>query len=110
MTDNLTDVGAAPAPPSWCEPGARPDWQERGGHMVAVWLRVFGPYVWVECEDRTVNRRVLRTLPAIHYAEETGAGIDAVGARRLAAELLNAADIIDPPKSPARGYGRPRHP
>ena len=53
--------------------------------------------VWISCDDHTVNGRVLRTAPAIHYSEEPGRGegINAAAARRLAAELLNAADILD---------------
>jgi hypothetical protein len=98
-------------PPGWCEPGTVPLWQEltdaHGGCTVVTWIRDFGP-VWIECEDRLIGGRLERTPTAIHYPPR--GGLDPAAARRLAAELLNAADILDPPKSPARGYGRPRHP
>ena len=99
-TDNLTDIGAAPTPPAWCEPGAQPSWDsvtndsDRIGF--ASWCRDFDD-VWVSCDDHVENGRILRSAPAIHYSEEPGLGhgIDPAAARRLAAELLNAADILD---------------
>jgi hypothetical protein len=102
------DVGPAPTTPHWCEPGTQPSWEqltaEYGGGTVALWARYFGPDemtadVWIECEDRTVDGRVLRSGPRIGYTEPSRDGLDAAGARRLAAELLNAADILDPPTS-----------
>jgi hypothetical protein len=36
-----------------------------------------------------------RTAPSIHVAE-TPEGLDPVGARRLTAGLMDAADLIDP--------------
>lgn len=46
-------------------------------------------------DDRVVDGRVLRTQPAIHYTEPPVLGIGPAAARRLAAELLNAADTLD---------------
>jgi len=103
-TDNTFDVGSAPAPPAWCEPGAQPSFEqlteEYGGGTVGFWARYFPPDemtadVWIEAEDRTVDGRVLRTGPRIGYTEPSRHGLDAAGARRLAAELLNAADTLD---------------
>ncbi len=101
------DVGPAPpTPPAWCEPGTQPTWEqltaEYGGGTVALWTRYFGPDeltadVWIECEDTVEGGRVLRTGPRIGYTEPSRHGLDAAGARRLAAELLNAADVLDPP-------------
>jgi hypothetical protein len=96
-TDNLSDVGPATPPPAWCEPGAAGEWQQLvEGDMVCTWGRDLGD-VWISCDDRIENGRVLRSAPAIHYSEEPGlgGGIDAVAARRLAAKLLNAADLLD---------------
>jgi hypothetical protein len=53
--------------------------------------------VWIECEDHIEDGRILRTAPRIGYTEPSRRGLDATAARRLAAELLNAADILDPP-------------
>ncbi len=45
-TDNLTDIGAAPQPPAWCEPGAQPSWDSVSddSDMIAFasWCRDFG--------------------------------------------------------------------
>jgi len=99
-TDNATDVGAAPQPPAWALPGAQPSWDSLAadGATIASWTRDFGD-VWIAADDRIANGRVLRSKPAIHYSEEPGSGegIDPAGARRLAAELLNAADLLDHP-------------
>ncbi len=51
--------------------------------------------VWIAADDRVVDGRVLRTQPAIHYTEPPVLGIGPAAARRLAAELLNAADTLD---------------
>jgi len=51
--------------------------------------------VWIEAEDRTVGGRVLRSGPRIHHTEPSADGLDPAGARRLAAGLLNAADLLD---------------
>ena len=99
-TDNLTDIGAAPTPPAWCEPGAQATWdqltEQHGGHPIASWYRDFGG-VWIACEDRIQDGRILRSAPVIHYSEEPGLGdgIDAAGARQFAAELLSAAELLE---------------
>lgn len=96
-----TDVGAATAAPAWCLPGAEPTWdqltEEYSGGSVSTWVRTFpagdvSADVWISCDDRIVEGRVLRTHPriCIHDREMTRAQ-----ARQLAAELLNAADTLD---------------
>jgi hypothetical protein len=104
-TDSDTfDVGPAPAPPPWCEPGTVGRWEELtedyGGGTACLWTRYFPPDeltadVWIECEDRIENGRILRTPPRIGYTEPSRRGLDAEEARWLAAELLNAADVLD---------------
>ena len=98
-TDNLADIGPAPTPPAWCEPGTQPTWDsvtDEGG-LIASWCRDIGN-VWMAAPTTASrNGRVLRSAPAIHYSEEPGQGqgIDPAAARRLAAQLLDAADILD---------------
>ncbi len=74
-TDNLTDIGPAPTPPAWCEPGTQPTWDsvtDEGG-LIASWTRDIGN-VWIACDDQIVDGRMLRSAPAIHYSEEPGQG------------------------------------
>ena len=96
--DQLTDVGPATPPPAWCLPDAAPRLEqlteEFGGGNVCTWCRDFGD-VWVSCEDRIVGGRILRTPPRILYFEPPRNGIDAAIARKVAADLLNAADELD---------------
>ncbi|MGO9226586.1 MAG: hypothetical protein ACLP5J_08980 [Mycobacterium sp.] len=102
--DNATDVGPATPPPAWCQPGTEGQWdrlvEDYGGGITCRWARYFPPDemtadVWIECEDRIEDGRVLRSPPRIGYTEPSRNGLDAAGARRLAAELLNAANILD---------------
>ena len=51
--------------------------------------------MWVSCDDHIVAGRILRTPPRILYFEPPRDGIDAVAARKLAADLLNAADELE---------------
>ncbi|REL96988.1 hypothetical protein DSI33_04330, partial [Mycobacterium tuberculosis] len=72
-----------------------------GGVTICQWTRYFpagdpvAADVWIAADDRVVDGRVLRTQPAIHYTEPPVLGIGPAAARRLAAELLNAADTLD---------------
>lgn len=101
----LADVGPATPPPPWCEPGTEPIWEQLteryGGVTICPWTRYFpagdpvAADVWIAADDRVVDGRVLRTQPAIHYTEPPVLGIGPAAARRLAAELLNAADTLD---------------
>ncbi len=101
---NLTDVGPAPTPPAWCPPDTIGQWDrltdDYGGGIACGWTRYFpadetAADVWIEAEDTIVDGRVLRTAPRIGYTEPSRNGLDAAGARRLAAELLNAAEVLD---------------
>lgn len=101
----LADVGPATPPPPWCEPGTEPIWEQLteryGGVTICQRTRYFpagdpvAADVWIAADDRVVDGRVLRTQPAIHYTEPPVLGIGPAAARRLAAELLNAADTLD---------------
>ncbi|WP_373234884.1 hypothetical protein [Mycobacterium marinum] len=97
-----TDVGPAILPPSWCAPGTDPDWErlseQYGGALACFWVRNFpddNGDVWVKAEDRVIDGRIRRTIPAIHYTESPSEGVTPAQARQLAAELLNAADVLD---------------
>ncbi len=82
-TTNLTDVGPAPTPPPWCEPGTAGEWQQLvEGGTVCTWTRDIGD-VWVSCDDNVEGGRILRSAPGIHYGEEPGhgQGFDAAAAR-----------------------------
>ena len=98
---DTTDAGPAPTPPAWCEPGTTGRWEQlTDGGDVCLWCRYFGPDemtsdVWIEAQDTIAFGRLLRTRPRIGYTEPSRHGVDAAGARRLAAELLNAADVLD---------------
>ena len=94
--DQLTDVGPATPPPAWCLPDAAPRWEQLtdGGGNIGMWSRDFGD-VWVACEDTVVDGRVLRTPARIHYFETPRDGIDAATARKVVADLLNAADELE---------------
>ena len=106
MTTNpdTFDAGPAPEPPAWCVPGTTGRWEQlTDGGGACLWARYFGPDemsadVWIECQDSVAFGRLLRTRPRIGYTEPSRDGVDAAGARRLAAELLNAADVLDPPR------------
>ncbi|MDC8984354.1 hypothetical protein PR370_18595 [Mycobacterium marinum] len=97
-----TDVGPAIPPPAWCAPGTDPDWErlseQYGGALACFWARYFpndDGDVWIKAEDRIIDGRIRRTDPAIHYTEPPSEGVTPAQARQLAAELLNAADVLD---------------
>lgn len=91
----VTDVGPATPAPNWCLPGTEPDWQRlTGGGAVCAWERKVSDDVWVECEDRVVDGRVMRTAPRIQYFEPTRDGITCAQAHELAAGLIAAADVL----------------
>ena len=100
LAGQLTDVGPATPPPAWCLPDAAPRWEqlteedEYGCSTICTWCRDFGD-VWVACDDHIVDGRVLRSPPRIQYFEPPRDGIDAATARKLAADLLNAADELE---------------
>jgi hypothetical protein len=97
-TDNNT---ALPTPPAWCEPDARPDWDSvtADGGPLASWCRDFGDGVWIGCDDTIQDGRWVRGPATIYLAELFPEGMDAAGARRLGAQLLNAADTVDTPNT-----------
>lgn len=92
-----TDIGPAAPAPGWILPGTEPAWDTltEDGATLCSWTRDIGAHVWISAEDRTQDGRWLRSAPTIGYTEPSRHGLDATGARRLAAELLNAADILD---------------
>ncbi|MDC8981255.1 hypothetical protein [Mycobacterium marinum] len=100
-----TDVGPATPPPPWCAPDTMPEWDrlsdEYGGGSECGWYRYFPNNdgvtadVWIRAYDRIEAGRVMRSAPEIHYSEPTDRGVTPAEARKLAAELLNAADVLD---------------
>jgi hypothetical protein len=99
----VTDVGPATPPPSWCLPNVEPVVdklnQHLGGGIIASWSRDFraadsAADVWIEADDRVIAGRVARTAPRIMYWEPPADGMTAAQARQLAAQLLNAADVL----------------
>ncbi len=93
-TDN---TAALPAPPAWAAPDTTPEWDSLTleGGPIASWCRDFGP-VWSACDDTIENGRWVRSPAAIYYNDPPRDGITPGDARRLAADLLNAADLLDP--------------
>jgi hypothetical protein len=73
----LTDVGPATPPPSWCLPGTEPRWErlteKHGGGTACFWSRDMSDGVWIECEDRVINGRVMRSEPRIMHWEPPAA-------------------------------------
>ena len=94
---NVFDVG--PTPPAWTLPGAQPNWDSltEDGASVLGWTRDFGDQVWIETEDVIKDGQWVRSPAAIVFCEPPRDGVDAAGARQLAAQLLNAADTLDQP-------------
>jgi hypothetical protein len=96
--NQLTDVGPATPAPNWCLPDAEPEWNQLtercGGGMVCSWTRNVSDDVWIECEDRIVDGRVMRSAPRIMYWEPPADGITCEQARQLAEGLTAAGDII----------------
>ena len=89
-----TNTTAALVPP-WCEHGTRPDCSllsESGGGIYA-WVRIVSAAVWIAREDRIDDGRMLPGKATIHVDHQDP--LDTVAARRLAAELLAAAELAD---------------
>ena len=59
-----------------------------------MWERCVGRRVWIAAEDHTLDGNMFRTPPRIFVGEYPD-GLGVVEARELAAELLNAADLLD---------------
>ncbi len=93
-----TDHTALPAPPAWTLPDTQPGWDSvtLDGGPLASWTRDIGDQVWIACDDTVEDGRWVRSRSAICFCEAPREGVDPAQARRLAAELLNAADILDP--------------
>ncbi|CPR11962.1 hypothetical protein BN971_03255 [Mycobacterium bohemicum DSM 44277] len=74
-TVNLTDVGPAPTPPAWCEPGTLPTWdqltEDRGGHrdrrvsreMSSNWVAAGAGKVRAICEHCGRRSRPVESMP-----------------------------------------------
>jgi hypothetical protein len=96
-TDNIAGIG--PTPPPWCEPDTQPDWDSLtdDGASILSWSRNIGDQVFIGCDD-TVDEtgQWVRSQARIGYCEAPAEGLDAARARRLAAELLRAADLLEP--------------
>lgn len=54
-----------------------------------------GDQVWIAAEDTIAAGRWVRSTAAISFCEPPRDGLDPAQARRLAAQLLNAADLLD---------------
>lgn len=94
-TDNIFDVG--PTPPPWTLPGAAPNWDSlntEDGTTVLSWTRDVGG-VWIACDATIEAGEWAYSAATIRFCEPPRGGLDAAGARRLAAELLEAAQILD---------------
>jgi hypothetical protein len=100
---DLTDLGPAVPPPSWWRPGLNPAAEiDEGGTHVLLWVRYFGETsghgdelcgdVWIDCEDRYVDGRLLRSQPRL-FIDTAGGQIDAARARNIAHALMEAADV-----------------
>jgi len=51
--------------------------------------------VWIEADDTIQDGEWVRSTAAIGYSEAPAEGLDAASTRQLAAQLLNAADLLD---------------
>ena len=94
-TDDLAGIG--PTPPAWCEPDTKPDWSSltMEGTSPLSWCRDVGE-VWIAADDTLdENGNWSAARPRIGFCEPPAEGLDAAGARRMAADLLNAADLLD---------------
>lgn len=97
-TDNHNRLADGPAAPPWCVPGAQPSWDSLtdDGTGVLTWIRDVGAGVWIAADD-TIDEggQWVRSPSVIRLDEPPIDGLDAAAARRLAADLLNAADLLD---------------
>jgi hypothetical protein len=84
-----------PLPPAWCEPDARIGLESItfDGEPVACWARDIGAVTIAQ--DHTLTDRGWICGPPVIRVYEPDDGLDAAGARRLAAQLLHAADLLD---------------
>ena len=91
------DIGPVAVRPPWCNPGAAPEWTILGDDSLIVsWERIMSEAVWVSREDAVEDGRVVPGVTRIHVEIREGIeGIDPASARRLAAELLAAADLAE---------------
>jgi hypothetical protein len=103
LNGSASDVGPATPAPRWCLPDAEPSLEkvntQYGGGVISYWSRSFAAEdcatdVWIHAEDQVIDGRVMRTAPRIMYWEPPGDGMTAAQARQLAAQLLNAADVL----------------
>jgi hypothetical protein len=92
-----------PPPPAWCASGATGEqWQLAKGGTAYAWTQpVGGDDVWITCEDYFKDGRVERSEPRIHvhFTVIGDDGIDPAAARQLAAALIAAADLLNPPSA-----------
>ena len=65
---------------------------------VPSWTRDVGDDVWIACDDTIVGGEWARSAAVIVFCEPPRDGLDAAAARRLAGQLLEAADVLDPPQ------------
>jgi hypothetical protein len=90
----LTDVSPATPPPDWCLPGAVPstDSVEADGNQLWHWTRTVSDNVWISCEDKVINGRVMRSQPKIALSDV--GMISAEEALEIAEELTLAEQIL----------------
>jgi hypothetical protein len=90
-----TNTTAALVPPWWCEHGTRPDCSllSEGGGGIYGWERIVSAAVRIAREDRIEDGRMLPGEATIRVDHQ--GPLDTVAARRLAAELLAAAELAD---------------
>lgn len=99
-TMNHDSTAALPAPPAWALPDTAPEWDSLtdDGGPIASWTRDVGT-VWIAAEDTVQDGRWVRSPAAVYFCEAPRDGITPAQARMLAAQLLNAADLLDEPAS-----------
>jgi hypothetical protein len=92
-TDDFADIG--PTPPPWMPPDAQPDyWNLYEGKTSLLWLHGVGDHVTIECHDTIEDEGEWMRTAKIDIIQHLH-GLDPALARRLAAELNAAADLID---------------
>jgi hypothetical protein len=85
-----------PLPPAWCDPGTRIGLESItfDGQPIACFARDIGAVTIAQHHTLSDDGRWAACPPVIRVFEPND-GLDAAGARRLAAELLDAADLLD---------------
>ncbi|MEZ0382156.1 hypothetical protein [Mycobacterium sp. pW045] len=104
MTAAGADIGAAPQPPSWCLPDAKPDYgSDKAGNPVTYWDRGVGDYAWIEGQDAVIDGRVFRSA-VIGFSDppDRKTGLNGTTALQLARELVAAAQLLDDGEGAAR--------